>query len=301
MIRSSHGRFTGRRLFVGCCLGLGLTACQPAQRTQLPTLREVRSRLESGSFTHRSPTGRYVLLHVTRLDLPLETSTQEAWALVEQTSLPRPVVDAWRANGMDIGILPNQSHSRFLELVTPVRGEHHQQIALTERLVPVSVSPKQVRPAPLNVVSPVGTTEALTVRGGRCQLLARIHPDGQNRVRLELVPHYFKPRITIQPRPPHEKALDGHLFHGLSLKTSPPQDGWLVVGMSDQRPPAPTPTDPSVDPGNGATTFQATDAPTDRLGHLLFTASRYGKPRQHILVIWVNPTKISPAGHPWPG
>jgi hypothetical protein len=91
--------------------------------------------------------------------------------------------------------------------------------------------------------------------GGRLQLLTRLMPD-QGFVTMELTPHHFKPRLTLEPRTAMEKQLDGRMFEELTVRIAMPADRVLIVGYelpADGRVPAEEqpgliPTDPTEPP-----------------------------------------------------
>ncbi len=269
----------------------------------LPSLEAIRSRLPPSHVWDHTRGSPRALLQATRLDFPLKESTEVAWDHVDTRGLPPSAVEAWRTNGIRIGVLPHQRRDQFLDDLPAVRHTQHQQIILAEQLAPIQVSPPPSRPTRLKVTAPPMFEPVGRMISGRCQLLARVIDGPGHQASLELVPHHHKPRLTVQTRLPEEKALDGYLFVKLSIPITLPIDGVLVIGLQRSSlnthtvPTEPASTAPSgsvpeaPDPNSTRLSSETPDAACqvpNHLGRMLLTASRYGKPIQMILLVAVS-------------
>lgn len=286
-----------RFVVLGWCLCLvschnDHTAVRPAK--PLPSLDMVRSRLRPAHPLLDPPVG---LLYTTRLTLPLEDSTEKAWDQVDQSGLPPSTVEAWWANGLRVGVLSEKNRDGFFGALQSVQGRQNQQITLTHRLTPILSSPPLTGPVQLTVIGPTTKAQTAQLASGHCQLLARVVDDKDHHASLELVPHHYKPRLTVHTRSPQDKALDGHFFDSLSVRLSLPADGFLVIGLrapessgehSELSPKtaATQPDDPR--PNTSPAVTDIASLLPNHLGRTLLTASRYGKPVQILMLIAVG-------------
>ena len=136
MKRFAHtrDRLSGTALTVWCvCLWLSVTSCSPTPKKPthldepsptLPTLSQIRSQLpqEAGStgLLGLTPDGQLAaMMHVSQMNMPLHVSTAPAWALTDAQGLDPVMVDAWRANGLRVGLLKAADYEPFLQALPP--------------------------------------------------------------------------------------------------------------------------------------------------------------------------------------
>ncbi len=301
---------TLRPVWLWLAATLSTAAChtQPVAQTQsTPTLDQVRSRVEptpppTETLQHQP----IALLAVHRFDLPRNASFDDAWQAIDENALPPTQATAWRANRLRVGVLSNKHTDAFLDALPPTRGRQHHTMTLSHHPTALTIPPPFTQPIELELITPPGQTQTLTLDTGRFQFLVRIVTQKPNTAWLELTPHCYQPHPTIQPRLPHEKAADGQTFDELRLQVPLPLNGWLAIAWE---PPPPKPEDPDTPttqpaeppasqphapPQTQPTATQPLDwnqtqTPPHRLGDALLTTYRLGQPIQSLLLLTAHP------------
>jgi hypothetical protein len=298
------------------CLLLITTACTPPHPTHppLPTIDAVRPPVTSSPAGSGHPQSQLAAaLRVVRLTLPLDADTEAAWALTDPTPLNPTATEAWRDNGIHVALLKHDQLDRFLvELPGLNSNPPTQWITLNAEPTPLPVSPVITRRTTLTITHPASQTETIQLTSGRLRLIAELIAISSKEAVVEWTPQAHEPRVTVQPRQPQEKALDGRVIDSLALRTPLPPDHWVVMGLftpaaapptpaATVQPPTtqpvmqPTTTDPAMPPDSPPTTQPTLPKPApslpDHLGKHMFTATRFGRPVQTILMIAVTRTR----------
>jgi len=220
-------------------------ACSPGPDTpmtqNIPTLDAIRSQLTPREPSDHNPIPSYTLLQVIELDIPLKTDTHPAWVMTSTQGLDPKTISAWRANGMRIGMLPADHGDTFLKSLGGIQSSLRHRLILSENLTPLTISPPLPRPMKLKVELQPEHPQTIVLEKGRCQFLVRVSRDARGDSFLELIPHHHRPRTTLHPRLPQEKALDGRIFETLRFQVPIPLQGLLVIGL-DTATPHETPT-----------------------------------------------------------
>lgn len=331
MKRIAH---TGNLLFrtalvtISCiCLWLCAVSCSWTDSREppsaLPTLDQVRSGTGSPGLRGSTPGDQIAAtLYTAQLDVPLNESTAPAWALTDEHGLDPAMIDAWRANGLRIGLLKATHYEQFVQALPPGHPPRNRQTTLTENPVACTTAPKHKDSPNIRItMPPAQRPSTLRVGPGRFQFLAQLEQGPNGGAKLRLIPHHHHPQPTIQPRLPQDKVQDGLVFHRLALSASIDSESWLVIGLdtpdtpgspdSRQKPPldesdmdTPT-TDPTA--GEEPATTPPTTQPSapkainyalpNHLGRALLTASRFNKPIQIVLVVAVMGASGDPSSH----
>ncbi len=281
----------------------------------LPTLSQIRSRVVSPHPRDNPPSEQPVVLaQVTAVYFSLQNRlARRVWASIDEAALASSETHAWRDNGIRVGVLKETRLGAFVETLPTSSIAPIRWVTIPASATPVPVSPVVNRPIRFFLANPDGQHETVRLTSGRLQLLARAVPDEETGGVLELTPHVYEPRTTLQPRTPQEKALDGRVLDWLTLHVPLRLDGLLVMGLytpktntddengsdddddsiakdiPDPMQSADTVTDqgPATDVDSSATPQQRPIP--DHLGKFMFTASRLGKPVQTMLLIRLAP------------
>ncbi len=184
------------------------------------------------------------VVSVHRLDLPLERSVDEAWALVDEAAFPPITRTVWNANGLRVGVMNGdpQSLAAFVEALPGVAGIQRSHLAPGEYPTPLIAAPRQPEPIKIDLTIPPRAVREEFIRGGRIQLLTHMvarAADGSpgDGIRVEVTPHHHIPQVRLTPPDPQVAMLDGRLFTELTLRAELPPGKTLVIGL--YTPPAP--------------------------------------------------------------
>ena len=217
------------------CLLLITTACTPPHPTHppLPTIDAVRPPVTSSPAGSGHPLNQLAaVLQVVRLTLPLDADTETAWNLTDPTPLSPTATEAWRDNGIRVTLLKHDQLDRFRDELPGLNSNSPTQwITLNAEPTPLPVSPVITRPTTLTITHPAGQTETIQLTSGRLRLLAELIAIASKEAVVEWTPQAHEPRVTVQPRQPQEKALDGRVIDSLALRTALPPDHWVVMGL----------------------------------------------------------------------
>jgi|GEM_PF-3015621 len=183
----------------------------------------------------RVPRGVYAV--VRRADVPLDEPTDRVWAIINEEVVPPLTHGAWRGNGLRVGILRRDQLDAFaLAMPTPVAyGESF--ISQSAHPIPI-LETAQLRSdlrLQIDLTQPPRPRAVETIAGGkssRLRLLARIETDKQGQHTLVLTPqHYVPSPLTLIPRDPLEKELDGRVYSELSIGLKLGTDQVAVVDL----------------------------------------------------------------------
>jgi hypothetical protein len=199
----------------------------------LPSLAQIDSRIPrnwGGPTPGGSPP--QAKLYVRQLALPIDYSLDEAWSVTNRGFLPRATRGAWEENGFRIGLLPKSQVAKFKERLPSPLDSRLTTMYAAGHAAPMMDTPQLNQPyqarVPLEGDRQGGVTR---LRGGRIQLLAKAQTDTTGQVYVHFTPHHYKPEISIKPRGPMAKELDGRVFEELSIRLPRPRNQYLVIGL----------------------------------------------------------------------
>ncbi len=267
MTRPTRPTARGLRVVAGAVLAAALlVACQPHPRPgqrepgKLPPLSAVRSRLDpstdrraaAGTGSSTQPAHATSWVEITRFDVPLHSSIDPAWAVVEPPSGDRRLADAWRANGLRVGLLRPEHRKRFIESMPRVIRTRRERFLAGDQLAPLLTSPPLADPVTVRHLAGAAATECSILEGGRCQLLIRVLDPHAAATVIECVPHHGLPRYRLEPRAAADKQLDGRVFNDLARRVTIPPGAALLIAT--QLPPWGDLEDPSPPGGRNDVT-----------------------------------------------
>ncbi len=237
-------RWRGGHLGVTLTLAMLAAGCEmlPAEgegiggTATLPRLDEIRHARPERNVEARQPALR---AQVLRIELPMDASLEAAWEVVDQEAAPAVIAEAWRRNGVRLGVLDVSAVEAFIERLPPATATRNR-LVMTDRPDPVAVyrSPELVRPIAVDVAVPPLAPTREVLRQGNAQLLARKITDDETAtintgdgVLVELLLHHHREQVTLHTRLPQEKLLDGRVFHELAAEVLLQPQQRLVVGL----------------------------------------------------------------------
>lgn len=231
---------------------LGGCAAPPPQRrpTAMPdaTIADIRSdAVEEAQRIAPVVAGPRGVATFQRVDFPLDRSTDAAWSLVDETVFPALTRGVWNANGLRVGLLPRAKVRDFVKALPRSEGVSHAQLLASEHPTPIIRTPRLKSFVTVDLTVPPGAVREEKITGGRLQLLARVSNDARAAMVVDVLPHQYIPKLTLEPRDPLLKELDGRLFNELGVRVEVPPSHLLVVGLFR---PWPKPEQPeATDPG----------------------------------------------------
>lgn len=308
-------------LVLGALLALpggGCSSTQAQREEQLPPLRDIRSRVPPPvpPDAVRAEDGTPAV-QVERLDFPLGAALDAALARLETDALPATIVDAWRNNGLIVGLLPLDQGGAFSGDLPAATGAYRQLTALSPSMpAPLIRSTPLDGPVAVDLTVPPRPVRERVIEGGRVHLLATLASGPTGALQMNLLPHHYVPVATFAARSAAEKELDGRSFPELGLHVPMARTHALVIALrppvsesSTTLPPpevdappeaeaepdaaAPTePTSPSPAPAEEPRPLPARAKPPvvpPHLGRTLCAASRFERPIQMVYVITLAP------------
>ena len=211
------------------CAGCASSASGPA--ADLPSIQAIKPDPDRlGPQAGALPAAKGVAAF-QMIELPLHQPVDRAWALVDEGAFPAITRGAWNANGLRIGLLDRSKVRKFVEALPTAFGVRTEQMLGSSHPLPVLQTPRVRGVVTLNLTVPPMAMQKETVTGGRLQLLARMERDGRAGLVLDLLPHHYVPQLSLKPRSPLEKELDGRIFHELGVRAAVPPTHLLVVGL----------------------------------------------------------------------
>lgn len=270
------------------------------------------------------PAGRGVSGSIIRVSVPIDQSIAQAWRLTESAELPAHSVRDWYDNGFVVAELPLDKLAAFEASLGSIQAISRMKLIGMQRLGTVRVGPEYKKPVPFEFTPPGGSPRRTTLPAGIPQMLVRAEMLDRDRATIEIKPHQFYERLTVTPRAPREKALDGTIFSTLTLLTVAPADRILVIAPTDREAPL-IPAEENVEPVavDDATqegpvevsedlltplfeNLAATAPPDTQLGHLFLHQRFRGRAVKSIIFVVVDmkrpkvPASIAVAAEPEP-
>jgi len=301
------------------CLPLLLLCLLPACAQQedalekFPSLDEVRSRHADQREDEASPPelpSPQARLRIYEFTFPINHSIESAWSHIDHEAIPRQTRQAWRDNGIRLGLLDGSNLNDFREALPQSLNARQARLFAADQPTPLQKSPPLREPVRVQMPANAGGEEDLQAEDGRIALLTRARSDGAGQRFIHLIPQHHKREVSLEPRNPLEKELDGRLFNELAVRLPAPRDKFLVLALHrpwpeppDERrqqdsqaksqPPsgAQSPTDSTgAQPaGNdGSPRIVDLDPVPPHMGRALFAARRLGQPVQTLLLISVS-------------
>jgi hypothetical protein len=230
------------------------TGCAAAPEPPLGdgNVRIVQPDLPPQAIQEASERGEAVRWLVRRIAVRMEQPLAEAWAATDEAILPPISRAVWNGNGLRIGRLPARAADDFGQAVgEPVELRDYQLLSYAYPDV-LRRSPPLAAEFVADLTVPPGPVYKETFTGGRLRLLLASRPLGNRAVRVTLTPQHFVPAVSLLPRDPIEKILDGRVFSELSIELDARPDQALVLGLfrpTDTLPPSDAPAaDPATPP-----------------------------------------------------
>jgi hypothetical protein len=258
------------------------------------------------------------IVTVRQIDLPLNEPTDLAWEVVDEGIFSRRAREVWNRNGIRIGRLSRSELGDFADKLPTMVATPISRFVLGHQPAPLHIGPllrseTQVDLADLSDQAPS------QVQRGSWRLLARARTQA-GQVNLGLMPHHYRSRLSLLPRDPLEKSLDGHVLEDMMVQVALQSDTVIVVGLH-----RPWPEDfiqqlkeaaedremgrrtIKIDPftddtGNGASQANELDSQSEtqgadddtpdlpyHIGRGMFTARRFDEPVQMLLLITARP------------
>ncbi len=253
-----------RVLWLGGLLLVGQWGCA-SDPEPLPTIADLRAHETDGqrevpsdlvvAQPGRSSRQQELLVdgRLYRIDVPVDTSTDGAWQIVQTDMLDATRQEAWRLNGMRVGVLPAASEQAFAFALPARVGRSEQrvvslgdfvQMVWTEPLeqgaqggrLPICLWPEQV-----GEDGRVQPGRWVTLEEGRLRLLFRMLPAGDGTVIVELWPHQQDQtggaRLQVgaaggvRLMTPEERAMLGWMMEDLVIQVRLGPGAGLVVGL----------------------------------------------------------------------
>lgn len=181
------------------------------------------------------PRGVYAVIR--RADVPLNQSTDDAWAIINEQLVPPVTRGAWRGNGLRLGFLAKDRLDAYSEAMP-------QPVAFSRTLMNKSDYPVAVLETPrlrdevrfqIDLTRPPRPRLVETVEGGdnsTLRLLAQIVTEDDGRHSIVLTPqHYIPSPFDLVPRNPLDKDLDGRVYDELTLRLTPSDNQIAVIGL----------------------------------------------------------------------
>ena len=253
---------------------------------------------------------------MARFILPLREPIDQAWSLVGTDGLDPSIVEAWRVNGMRIGLLARNQWETFVDSLPRALHTQMDRIHAADQAIPILASRVLTETVELELPWIGDAVKVETIIKGRCQLLVQVR-NTQLGLVAQLTPHHYLQRVTLEPRSAVDKNLEGRAFDEMSI-TAPFADRDLVVVTVDlpsiesatdppaNEPPQADPAPPSAPdasvqtespptPQPAADASHASESPRDgfiqppnHFGRWLLTASRNRKPVRMVVVMSIN-------------
>lgn len=224
---------------IGCrypAIGLAFVLCFAMLGCQSSTQPEADIPLPGfANEGPQRPKGVYAVIR--RADVPLDESTDDAWSIINEQVVPPVTRGVWRGNGLRIGLLPREQLGQYSNAMP-------QPVAFSQAMINKSTYPVPIVETPrlrgslrfqVDLTRPPRPRLVETVKGGEqstLRLLAKIETDEDGRHTLVLTPqHYIPSPLTLIPRDPFEKEMDGRVYDELTLRVTPGKDQIAVVGL----------------------------------------------------------------------
>lgn len=225
-------------LLVAAVVAAMLCGCEssptrtPADET-LPDLQEVRSQVTPVTApTSPSPQrADRVLARIRKIELPYDVPLTSAWELADERALPTLARGVWHANGLRLGLLPWSALKEFDERLPRPMTVRDRQMVVTQFPMPLASTPHLVGTVTVDLTIPPRAVQEERITGGRVRLLTRMNSHSGNII-VELLPQHYQPKLSIIPRDPLQKQLDGRVYDELAVRVSVPRNKMLLIGLA---------------------------------------------------------------------
>ncbi|MCG8509839.1 MAG: hypothetical protein MI741_11490, partial [Rhodospirillales bacterium] len=198
----------------------------------LPSLRELGPRVPERSENDLPVENEdRLVLQGEQLYLPLYVPLADAWSQVDEQAVPALTRQLWQANGMRIGLLRS---GQYRELVKRLPEQMHRTNSIIRTSqVPgtLVISPAINQPHTVDLTVPPRPVREQRVADGRLQLLVEATGTGLGSVPLRIMPHHYKPRVSLRPVDPMRRHLEGASFGELAINVALAPGEALVVGL----------------------------------------------------------------------
>ena len=181
------------------------------------------------------PKGVYAVIR--RADVPLDESTDDAWAIINEQIVPPVTRGAWRGNGLRLGLLPKDKLDAYSEAMPKPVAFSRVMINKSDYSVPI-IETARLRKDVLfevDLTRPPRPRQIEKIKGGESstlRMLARIETEADGRHTLVLTPqHHIPSPFDLVPRDPLEKEMDGRVYDELSVRLTPGPNQVVVVGL----------------------------------------------------------------------
>jgi len=225
-----------------------------------------------------------LLVQAETIFLRLDADTSELWSFVSTQGLDGERVKLWEKNGLRVGTVDPVSMAQFMAKLPRTGGSKKLNIGAGREPVVLETTPNLPRAVELRALLGIDRDETIRLPAGRMQLILDVLLS-ESAILATLTPHHHWVTPTLEPRTPDEKALDGRVFKELALEADLTDDRLLVVAW---RAPEPEKVEaPAVDETSDDAGAAGREDTPARLGDVLLTGTRAGRPLQLICVIRV--------------
>lgn len=202
---------------------------------------------------------------ITRVWLPSDQTINELWRTASTDSLSGAELRVWHDNQLRAAVVTRKQLQAMLKTLPGHFGVQRQLLTLTRDMA--ALDPASTAMAHRKVVLKL-QGQSVPFAGGRMQLLLAADPQSQGGLKLTLVPHQYRPKVTLLPRSHVQAALDGRMFPELMLRALVEPDQVLLLApdvplprFDDTRP---TPTAPTSQPSQTASLSPSEPASTQK-------------------------------------
>lgn len=160
----------------------------------------------------------------TRIDFVLS-------ALKEPEQIPQTLRDLWRRNGLRIGQVPYDRLELLQANLPESRSAHNLTIVPSPYYGPIKLVGRVDQQQLVRYIDEENRPSDRAFLGGQFRFLAKLVAPLRpgDPPKLDLLPHHYGPRETIQIRPYEQRLLDGTTFDELRLyHTIPPDTAWII-------------------------------------------------------------------------
>lgn len=209
---------------VACCVAMVLAAawlpgCESSQGMSSDdavqtTLPEVQTPQTEEDLRWKA-SGVVATAIITRVWLPADQTINELWRTASTDSLSGAELRVWHDNQLRAAVVSREQLREMLASLPGHFGVQRQLLTLTRDMV--ALDPASTAMAHRKVMLSLQGRQ-VSFAGGRMQLLLGADPQSQGALKLTIVPHQYRPRVTLLPRSHLQAALDGRMFPELMLR-----------------------------------------------------------------------------------
>ena len=162
----------------------------------------------------------------------------DAWSLLSTTGLQANQLEVWRGNGLRAATTDAATLNQFFSKLTGYGGTKHVTLGAGRDPVAIETTPPLEQAVIVRGLLGLDRDETFKLPSGRTQFLTLLEP-GKDKSLLEITPHHHWSAVSVTPRTPEEKALDGRVFRELPLNVDLDSRHCLVIGYVPPARPAP--------------------------------------------------------------